>query len=83
VKGLRDLRGKAIVVHFNSLQEDRVVKRLKEITDDEGVYIETDILTRICQMSNNDVRSAVGILEIMVKLKKQLGITAKGKDLNI
>jgi DNA polymerase III delta prime subunit len=83
VKGLRDLRGKAIVVHFNSLQEDRMVKRLKDITDAEGVYIETDILTRICQMSNNDVRSAVGILELMVKLKQQLGISAKGRFLNI
>lgn len=33
VKGLKELRSKAIVVYFNTLQEERVVKRLKEITE--------------------------------------------------
>lgn len=39
VRGLKELRGKAIVVYFNQLQEDRVVRRLKEITEREGVYV--------------------------------------------
>ena len=37
---MKELRGKAIVVFFNQLQEDRVVRRLKEITELEGIYIE-------------------------------------------
>jgi DNA polymerase III delta prime subunit len=78
VKGLRDLRGKAIVVHFTVLQEERVVKRLKEITEAEGIYIESDVLTRISQMCNNDIRSAVGVLELIVGLTDQLGLSAKG-----
>jgi hypothetical protein len=32
VRGLKELRGRALVVFFNQLQEDRVVRRLKEIT---------------------------------------------------
>lgn len=62
VKGLKELRGKAHIFFFNTLLEERVFKRLREIVNNEGIFIENEALRRICAMCKNDIRSAVGVL---------------------
>ena len=45
----------------------------------EKVYVETDVLKKICEISNNDIRSSLGILELMCQMKTNGGISPKGK----
>lgn len=56
------MRSKAIVVYFRQVEKDRMAKRLKEITEKEGVYIENEVLGKIAEITNCDIRSSLGIL---------------------
>ena len=76
-KGLKELRKKAHVFYFTPLATERVFKRLKEIAEKEKTYIESEVLQKICNICRNDIRSSVGLLELICKEKKNAGRNPK------
>jgi hypothetical protein len=40
--------------------------------------MENELLTKICQLCNNDVRSSVGVLELAIKFQKTQGVSPSG-----
>lgn len=70
-KGLRELRKKAIVFHFRKTQTEKLMARLREICYKEKILIEHEILMRLCESNDNDIRSCLNTLELITRNKKE------------
>lgn len=77
------MRSKAIVVYFKPIESDKIVKRLKEITDQEKVYIENEVLVKIAEITGCDIRGSLSILEYICRSKKQNNANPKGTFLSM
>ena len=59
-----------MVIYFRQIDKDRVIKRLKEITTIENIYIENDVLAKIAELCDGDIRSSLTILEYICECKR-------------
>ncbi len=69
---LYEIRSMSQMVKFYRLRWTTVLQVLKEICQKEGVMISTDILKRIAQNSQGDLRAAINDLESIAKGDKAL-----------
>lgn len=63
---------------FVSLGEERIIERLKLISDEENVKIEDEALKSIVDISGGDMRKAITTLQSSYRIK--CGSTKSGKD---
>lgn len=70
-KGLRELRKKAIVFHFRKTPTERLINRLRDICHKEHVLIDHEIMVRLCESNDNDIRSCLNTLELISRNKKE------------
>jgi chromosome transmission fidelity protein 18 len=72
-KGLRELRKKAIIFNFRKSPSDKFHKRLNDICVSEGLAINSDMLKKICEQNEYDIRSCLNQLELIAKTVKKRG----------
>lgn len=66
-KGLRELRKRALIFNFRKIQNEKMIARLREICIKEHIMIDHETLLKIIQQNENDIRSCLNSLEIMMK----------------
>ncbi|MGB9758683.1 MAG: replication factor C large subunit [Thermoproteota archaeon] len=64
-QSLREIREKCLMIEFNRLRKDQVLKRLKKIVEEEGILIKDEALEAIAERSGGDMRSALTDLEAL------------------
>ena len=64
-------------MYFKPIESDKIVKRLKEITDQEKVYIENEVLVKIAEITGCDIRGSLSILEYICRSKNKTTQTPK------
>lgn len=80
VSALRPLRKCARVMRMESVRLERLMARLRHICRAEGVsrLVDDSVLGYLCQMTNNDARSAINTLQFITKassLRRGIPIT--------
>ncbi|KFD50154.1 hypothetical protein M513_08993 [Trichuris suis] len=63
---LRDLRRIALVLHVPPLETQRLAERLLQICDSEELNVEISVLRSLCQKADNDIRSCINTLQLLV-----------------
>jgi len=69
---LRSLRKYSVLIKFGKVPHWDVVKRLKHISQNEGVEIDEPALKQLAKMSEGDLRSAINDLETLIRVKKKI-----------
>lgn len=66
---LRPLRTHAHVLRMDAVRLERLMGRLRHICRAEGIsrQVDDDVLLYLCQMTNNDARSAINTLQFVAK----------------
>lgn len=67
-----DIRKKADLVEFKSLENETIAGLLKKICDNEGIKHDSDDLKAIARRSGGDLRSAINDLQTITNDKKEL-----------
>jgi len=67
-KCLRKLRDLCLVVKVTEANPQRLLKRLMDICDAEGVHLEEKIIRDLCTASRFDARSCINALQYMKNL---------------
>lgn len=70
---LRGLRNIAKLVKVNRVSKPSIEKRLKEITEKEGVLAGDSVLKNLARWSAGDIRSAITDLQLICHGKKEIG----------
>ncbi|CDW52081.1 AAA domain containing protein [Trichuris trichiura] len=63
---LRDLRRIALVLHVPPLETQRLAERLLQICESEDLTIQISVLRSLCQKADNDIRSCINTLQLLV-----------------
>ncbi len=69
---LRPLRPYVKMVKFSKVHSASIEKRLKEISEKEGVSVKRDVLKSLARWSQGDLRSAISDLQTVAQGKKEL-----------
>ena len=64
VPALRKLRGIASVHVLEKPKITRLLQRLKEICREEGLSVDTKVLTALCELTEGDIRSCLNTLQV-------------------
>ena len=72
---LRELRPLVQLVEFTKTPTERLVTRLKQICQKEGLAVTSDALAYLAQLTDNDIRSCLNTLQY---LRAQVASTAAG-----
>ena len=62
---LRPLRGVADSFNFRSTKTERLVKRLKDICRQENIHVPGNVLSVLCNRTDNDIRSCLNTLQFL------------------
>jgi DNA polymerase III gamma/tau subunit len=61
---LRKLRKTALVFRFERPSTDRLASRLADICAQEGLTVDMQTLTALCEHADNDIRSCLNTLQV-------------------
>ena len=68
---LKYLRLNCELIKYNKIRSTEISKRLKQISDEEGIEYETDVIDKIAKNANGDLRAAIIDLEtVSLDMKK-------------
>jgi len=76
---LAPIREQSLMVEFKRLSKTAIIKRLKEICEREGIKVSDDVLSRLAERSEGDLRSAIMDLQAVAAGKN----TLTEKDLEV
>jgi replication factor C large subunit len=76
---LAPIREQSLMIEFRRLGKTAIIKRLKEICEREGIKVSDDVLSRLAERSEGDLRSAIMDLQAVATGKN----TLTEKDLEV
>jgi len=76
---LAPIREQSLMIEFKRLGKTAITKRLKEICEREGIKVSDDVLSRLAERSEGDLRSAIMDLQAVAAGKN----TLTEKDLEV
>jgi len=76
---LAPIREQSLMIEFKRLSKTAITKRLKEICEREGIKVSDDVLSRLAERSEGDLRSAIMDLQAVAAGKN----TLTEKDLEV